>query len=492
MSGVASGWSRSQSRSLWPRFLQTLSLVLGLLLMGGEVGAGQAHHFTAASGMQVYLVESHAVPMMEVTIMTPGGSQHEPEKKAGLASLTAWMMNEGGGDYTPEAFQERLEFYGIDLSGSAGRDVLELSMTTLSENAEIAWAMLGDAVLRPRFDQEAFERARRERRAELIKSKERPGSRASKVLYRTLYGEHPYAHPVNGTLASVENLTLEDIKGFFKQTFHGPSMVLSVAGDVTPDQLRGLIDKHLGALDSTPSPIKPPPMAQPSIHGSINHIEMNVPQTTLRIGVVGIDRHDPDFYPMIIMNQILGGGGFTSRLNEEVREKRGLTYGVFSYFSPLTARGPFVIGLETKTSTAAEALKVVHDEIEKMANKGVTDQEMADIKRYLTGSFPLRLDGLGRLSGIWARIGYYKRGLDYLDKWQDRIRAVTRADVSRVARRLLKIPKLHVVTVGKGSQPPKLPTPAEKRAEMAPNRATPEKVAPKKVAPQRMESGHGS
>ncbi|MBF0341321.1 MAG: insulinase family protein, partial [Magnetococcales bacterium] len=336
-----------------------------------------------------------------------------------------------------------------NLGANAGQDTLEVSMTTLSEHLDEAWSRLGDAMLRPRFAEEDFQRAVRERTAELLKSEEEPAFLASRAIHPLIYGDHPYARPVNGTRESIPKVELAHVRAHHLAAFRGPGMVIAVAGDITLERLKGLVGKHLSALKTDPGPFPSLPEALAPEKGGEKHIEMDQPQTTVRIGVVGIHRDDPDFYALSVMNQILGGGGLTSRLTKELREDRGLAYGVFSYFSPLAGRGPFMVGTETKTESAREAVGLIRQELTRLQNEDVEEEELADVKRYLTGSFPLHLDGLDKLADSWCRVGYYQRGMDYLDKWPERIRAVTREDVRRVAQRILPLTRLHTVTVGK-------------------------------------------
>ena len=440
-------------RSPWRRVALFLALLFWLSLPAHADGTRVAP-FTGPGGVEVLLAESHANPMVEVRILVPGGSARDPAGKAGVASLTAWMFNEGGGDLDSEGFRERLDFYGIALGADAGRESLEVSLTTLTEHLDEAWARLADALLRPRFDPRDFARARSERIAELTKSQEEPAVRAALALQRLIYPGHPYAEPVSGDLESIPRIELEDVRQRHFEAFRGAGMVMAVAGDIDMARLQALMDRHLSGLNPQPGPFQPLPLAETPAVGRHEHIEMDIPQTTLRLGIVGINRQDPDYYALQVMNQILGGGGLSSRLNEEIREKRGLAYGVFSYFSPLPARGVFVVGTKTKTASTAETLELIRREIRRMADEGVGEEELAETKLYLTGSFPLHLDGLGKLADNWSTIGYFRRGLDYLDRWPDRIRAVTREQVQGVARRILDLDRFQVVTVGRSETTP--------------------------------------
>ncbi len=437
-------------------FCQRFSVIIVALILFAAVPmpldaawSPKVNRFQGPGGMTVYHIPSDANPLIMVEILVRGGASYDPDGKAGVASLTGWMFNEGGGDLDSSAFRERLDYYGISLSGSAGRDAMTVSMSTLSKHVDIAWGMMMDAMVRPRFDESDFERAVADQVATLKKEQEKPATIASLALSRAIYGDHPYGRPAKGDLESVARIKLEDLKKFHADAFRLPDLVLAVAGDITLPRLRELVEKSFADMNPAPGPFRPIELARSKASPDGQHIEMDVPQTAIRLGGVGIHSHDPDYYPMVVMNQILGGGGFASRLTKEIREKRGLTYGVFSYFSPLAAQGPFVVGMKTKTASVDESITLIRRELTRMAEEEVGEEELSDIKRYLTGSFPLNLDGLGKLAGVWGVIGYYKRGLDYLERWPERISAVTPADIRRVARRILDSKRLHIVTVGR-------------------------------------------
>ncbi|MBF0583720.1 MAG: insulinase family protein [Magnetococcales bacterium] len=403
-------------------------------------------------GMPVYLVESHANPMVELRLVLPGGSVHDPAGKAGLAALTAWMFNEGGGSMDAATFQERLAFHGISMDATASLEKTTVKVTTLSQHLEEAWSCLADALLRPRLEEKDFVRAVAEQRAVILKEREQPQTQANLLLNKMLYPDHPYGVPVIGTLESLPRISLADLRRFQQESVHAPDMVLAVAGDITLSRLQELLERHLAGLDTTPAPRQPIPevvLDQPATPPTVQHLEMDIPQTTLLLGAIGITRQDPDYYTFYVLNQLLGGSGLHSRLSMEMREKRGLTYGVYSHFSPLSKGGPFIISMKTKTASAKESLDLLHKELQRMVQDGVTEAELQEVIRYLTGSFPLHLDGLGKLATLWGNIGFHRLGLDYLDKWPERIRAVSREEVARVAARLLGSSRFYTVTVGK-------------------------------------------
>ncbi|MBF0460503.1 MAG: insulinase family protein [Magnetococcales bacterium] len=405
--------------------------------------------------MAVYLVESHANPMVEIRLVARGGSVYDPPGQAGLASLTAWMFNEGGGEMDTTTFQERLDFHGIALDANASQETLLVRLTTRTAYLEEAWARLADALLRPRLAEVDFVRAKAEQRAMIIKDQEQPQTQAALLLYRMLYPNHPYGSPVAGTLESLPRINLADVRRFHADVFHAPDMVLAVAGDIDLPQLQALLNQHLASLDATPSPLAAVPEVTrtlPPDAPRLRRVEMDLPQTTLLLGTIGIDRHDPDYYALYVLNQLLGGSGLNSRLSTEIREKRGLTYGVYSRFVPWSKSGPFLVAMKTKTASTDEALALVNQALRRLATEEVAEAEREEVIQYLTGSFPLHLDGLGQLATTWGNIGFYHLGTDYLDQWPDRIRAVTRADLTRVAKRIVNLEQFCTVMVGKGLQ----------------------------------------
>ncbi|MBF0156208.1 MAG: insulinase family protein [Magnetococcales bacterium] len=409
--------------------------------------------FTTPRGMVVYLFESHSNPMVEVRILAGGGSAQDPVGKEGLASLAAWMFNEGGGDLDAAAFHDRLDRFGIVLSAEAGRDTTEVTLTSLTQHLDVAWASLADALIRPRHDGANLERGRAELIASWANGRSDPDVVAGEALDRSLYGKHPYARPTGGTEDSLKGIGLTDVAGFHQELYRGRNMVMAVAGDVTPARLQELLSRHLSGLSDEPTALRPVPPAEGIPQEGPIHLPMDIPQSTVRLGVIGINRADPDFFPLLVLNHILGGGSFSSRLTEEIRQKRGLAYSVYSHFITDIGRGSWSIDTKSKTASAQEALALIRAEIARLYQDGVTEAELQQAKEYLTGSFPLRLSGLGNIASTWAIVAFHKRGTDYLEKWPERVRAVGRDDILRVARRLLVTSQWHVVTVGRNATP---------------------------------------
>lgn len=431
----------------WNRLLILIALIT-LTLPAHATLLDELKEFRTASGMRVILAESHALPMLEVRLLVAGGGSRDPEGKSGTASLTARMLTEGAGELDAETLGERLAFHGIRLSASTQQDMMEIQLTTLTENREEAWTRLADVVLRPRFDEKAFQRVKEQRLAQLLRNREDPDIQASLAFHRLAYGNHPYARPVQGSEESLATITPADLRAFHQRWFHGPEMVLVAAGDIDEEGLRELLERHFPTLDPSPVAVTPMTKAARDLPGQSFHQTMDLTQTTLWLGLVGLDRDDPDYYPFYLLNHILGGAGDSSRLHEEIREKRGLSYAVFSHFSRWVGRGPFLISLDTKTSSASQALILAREQVALIHQQGVRAEELERAKSFLVGSFPLRLDGLSELTSNLAVVSFFDLGLDYLERWPQRIQAVTLEEVNQAARKYLVPERLHVVSVG--------------------------------------------
>lgn len=404
---------------------------------------------TTKGNLTAWLVEVHSLPMISVEVAFRAGSAYDPEDKQGLAQLAASLLDEGAGDMDATAFQNAVEAIGARFGASAGKLELSVNMSTLTDKKEDAFNLLGLALTQPRFDSDALQRIKEAMLANLKRAEEQPSSVAARAFQKALYGDHPYGHLTDGTEESVHRLTRQDVEAFHKKNLTQANMVISVVGDMTPEELAKLLDEALAsllageeenAIATGPDDITP----------TVVRIEKNTPQASIVFGHLGISREDPDYYAALVMNHTLGGGGLTSRMMEEVREKRGLAYDVRSYFVPMPHRGAFIAQVQTNNETAATAMNLMKEEMRKIRKNGVTQQEYDDAISYLTGSFPLRIDSNSKIMDHLTSMQMESLGLDYLNDWPDKIRAVTRADVQRVAKRLLHPDSVVMVVVGGG------------------------------------------
>jgi zinc protease len=424
-----------------------------LLLLSAALPAEAAfkiQRVVSPGGIEAWLVEDHRVPVMALDLSFRGGSALDPKAKEGLAMLSASLLDEGAGDLNATAFQKELGDKSIGLSFGADLDSITGQMKTLTQYRGRAFEMLGMALEKPRFDAEPLERMRNEMVVSIATNLGNPNWIARRKMTETLFAGHPYSRPATGTVPSVRSITVGDIRKFLKERFGRDQMLITAAGDITPDELSALLDKTFGALPAKAAPFSVPEAA-PKDAGNTITIQRGIPQTVISIGAPGIKRDDPDWYTGQVVNYVLGGGGFQSRLMEAVRgsgAKKGLSYGFSSAFVPYKYGGAVVAGGSTRNATAAETLGVVKGVFDKMHDDGVTEAEMNDAKTYLTGSFPLTLTSTDRLAALLMQLRVQDLGIDYLDRRDALINGVTLADVKRVAARLLDPSKLTVVMVG--------------------------------------------
>ena len=397
------------------------------------------------SGVETWLSEEHSVPMIAVNIAFPAGSAYDPADKPGLATFVSSLMDEGAGDLTSEAFKQALEARAIRIGASADRDYLTISMTTLEENADEAFRLLGLVLTRPRFESEAVERMRVALLSSLKQEDEQPSSVASKSWFATYFGTHPYAHSDSGTTSGVQSITIDDIKRFAADHMVRDRVKMSVAGDITDAELRRYVQQLSTAVPTrTVAAVPRAADARPSS----NTIPRNEPAPVAVFGFAGPMRLDADFIPTFVANYILGGGGFSSRLMDEVRDKRGLTYGISTYIADYKSSALIMGSVQSDKSRITTALDVTKSELARFARDGATAQELADAKTYLTGSYPLGLDSNVKIARTLN--AYQRQGLtpDYVEKRNGLIQAVTLQQVNAMAKKWYDPSKLVVVIAG--------------------------------------------
>jgi zinc protease len=427
-----------------------LVLLLCLAAVLPAKAAFKIQRVVSPGGIEAWLVEDHRVPVMALDLSFRGGSSLDPKGKEGLAMLSASLLDEGAGDLNSTAFQKELGDKSIGLSFGADFDGITGQLKTLTQFRDRAFEMLALALEKPRLDPEPLERMRNEMVVSIATNLGNPNYIARRKMTETLLAGHPYSHPANGTVPSVRGISVGDVRKFLKERFGRDQMLITAAGDITPDELSALLDKTFAVLPAKAAPFSVP-QAAPKDTGDTITIQRGIPQTVISIGAPGMKRNDPDWYTGQIVNYVLGGGGFQSRLMDAVRgagAKKGLSYGFSSAFVPYKYGGVVVAGGSTRNATAAETLGVVKAVFGKMHDDGVTEAEMNDAKTYLTGSFPLTLTSTDRLAALLMQLREQDLGIDYLDRRDALINGVTLADAKRVAARLLDPTKLTVVMVG--------------------------------------------
>jgi zinc protease len=423
------------------------AITLLILLWPISAGAVEVKRVVSPGGIEAWLVEDHSNPIISLDLAFRGSAALDPAGKAGLAHMVASTIDEGAGDLDSQSFQGQLDNLSIRLSFDAGLDQFSGSVRTLTENRDTAFDMLRLALSQPRFDEEPVERIRAQILTGLSREAQDPNSIVRKTIRKLFFPEHAYGEPVGGTPESVAGLTVNDLRGFVAQRFGRDRLVIGVVGDILPKDLARLLDETFMVLPAKAAPVGLVEV-EPSGNGELIVIEKDIPQSVVAFGHGGIKRDDPDYYVAYVVNYVLGGGSFSSRLYEEVREKRGLAYSVYSYLGPMDFSAVVMGGVATQNARVAESLQLIRQEWRRMAEKGPTAKELSDAKIYLTGSFPLRLTSTGAVAGMLVGMQLAELGIDYLDRRNDFIEAVSLEDARRVARRIYQADDLSVVVVG--------------------------------------------
>jgi len=425
-------------------------MAIAIFSATSDARAMKIQEITSPGGIKAWLVEEHSVPLMALRYAFRGGSSQDPEGKPGVANFLTSMLDEGAGEMRAAEFQSKLDELAIRMQSSASRDAFSGSFQTLTVNREEAVKLLRMALNEPRFDKDAVERMRTSISTGIVFDSKDPDKIASREWFRIAFEGHPYARSVKGSQESVAAISGEDLSAFHKRNFAKDNLKISVVGDINAKELGVLLDKVFGALPEK-ADIKEVAQVVPK-NGPIRKvIKMDVPQSVAQFGHGGINRKDKDFIPAYVLNYILGGGGFSSRLTEEVREKRGLAYSVYSYVYPYVHASIYFGGVATKNEGIAESLEVIRDELRRMAEHGPTPEELADAQQYLTGSYALRFDTSTKIASQLLWIQVEELGIDYVDKRNGLIDAITIDDIKRVAKKLLKPDSLIVTIVGRPS-----------------------------------------
>ncbi len=401
------------------------------------------------AGVEAWLVEEHSLPLIAVDFAFDGGATRDPENAAGSAYLVSGLLDEGAGDLDAEAFQGRLADHAISLGFDARRDDFHGHLQTLSSHRDTAFELLALSLNAPRFDADAVERVKGQVISGLQRQAQNPESLCRNALYAAAFPGHPYGRPEKGDVDSVSRLEAQALKGLSRDLLARAGLKVVVVGDITADELASRLDQIFGALPQGLPRAQPGEALPIQGLGQTHTIDLDVPQTVLRFVGPGLMRHDPDFIAGSVLNHILGGSAFTSRLFMEVREKRGLAYGVSSSLMPLRQGAMLVGGTATKNERAAESMSVIREEMAKLANEGPSEHEVEEAKRYIIGSYPLRFDTSPKIASELLGLAVNGFEPDFLAQRNPLFAAVTLADVKRVAERLFGDPRLLVQAVGR-------------------------------------------
>jgi zinc protease len=408
--------------------------------------AGPAEREVLPSGLTLLHSERTELPMVKVVVAIKAGSVLEPSSKAGLANLTADLLNEGTAGRTSGQISDQIEFVGGQLSTSGGRDYVTVSLSVMKKDVELGFDLISDIIMNPAFSQSEIDRRKAIIRSLILRQKEAPGTIATKAFLKAVYGEHPYGRPEEGTEETLDAITRKDIVDFHSRYYAPNNAILTVVGDISMERTKSLAGRYFGEWHKRDIPAievrKPKRITGPQVI----RIDRDITQANIIIGHLGIKRDNPDYYAVSVMNYILGGGGFASRLMDNIRDNRGLSYDVRSLFSAGRYAGSFQVELQTKNPSANTSIDEIFRELQRIIARPVTGRELSDAKSYLTGSFPLRIDSINKMADFLTAVEFYGLGLDYVDKYNGYINAVTKEDVLRVARHYLH-PKDYVLVV---------------------------------------------
>jgi zinc protease len=425
------------------------SLFLIILLVAPiSARAVDIESVTSPGGITAWLIEDHSNPLISLSFGFKGGASEDPVGKEGLATFVSGLLDEGAGDTVSADFQKTLADHGIDFGFDANLDSFTGGLRFLSDDKDLAMGMLGLALTKPRFDPEPISRMRGQFVSQAEDEEKDPEQVASQAFGKILFGDHPYARNSDGTVAGLQAIGVDDLKGFVARTFAKDRLYVAVVGDVTPEQLKPLLDKAFAAL-----PEKSPPIAVPEAkiddQGGLAVIERDLPQTIILFGEPGVKRSDPDFFPAYLANYTLGGGGFSSRLTEEVREKRGLTYGIDTDLVTLDHAGAIWGSAQTVNDKAAQVIDLTRQEWAKMQADGPSQAELDAAKTYLLGSYAQNFTTTRSAARTLLGIQMQHLGIDYVTRREQEIQAVTLDQVKAAAKKLFDPNKLAILALGK-------------------------------------------
>ncbi|MFN3920595.1 MAG: M16 family metallopeptidase [Methylohalobius sp.] len=432
---------------------ERLFLCIFTLLGSMAAWAGpKIEQWQTSSGAKVYYVHSPELPLVDIRVVFAAGSAFDGEKP-GLATLTSMLLEKGAGNWDADAIARRLENVGARLDSEVSRDSAWLHLRSLTEpdKLETALSTMREILSSPRFAEQDFEREKQRLLLALKQREESPDQLASMMFFKAIYGNHPYAHPTEGEIESVKTIRREDLKAFHRRFYTARNGTIVIVGALSRGQAQAVAEKLMEALPSG-EPAPPIPEVGEASFAKLQHKPFPSAQTHIFTGMPAVVRGDPDYFPLYVGNHVLGGGGFTSRLVKEIREKRGLSYGVASYFLPLKQKGPFLASLQTRNEQVEEALKVLDKTIRAYRDQGPTEEELTAAKKNITGGFVLSYDSNAKLADYVAMIAFYGLPLDWLDTFTQKVEAVTRQAIVEAFRRRLDPDRFKTILVGGASK----------------------------------------
>jgi len=399
------------------------------------------------NGLLVLHSEKHALPIVMLTLLIKAGQINEPADKAGLAHLTAELLTEGTEHRNSLEISEDIEFTGASLDASAERDYTTISLSVLKKDVNKGFELFSDILLSPTFPQDEIERKRERIKGFLKQQEEDPSFLADRAFIKEVFGEHPYGRLIEGNLKTIDSITRQDVSHFYGEFFLPNNSILSVVGDLTDQELAMLIERYLSGWKRTDLPPVTVERVKVKRNKKLIKINRDLKQANILLGNLGISRDNPDYYAVLVMNYVLGGGGFTSRLMESIRDEMGLAYDIHSFFECYKQGGSFQVGSQTKNESANTVSEEILKQIEKIKKEEVTDEELSDAQAYLTGSFPRRLDTNRKIADFLVAVEFYNLGLDYAEKYPGYVNSVTKEDILRVAKKYLDLENYVLVVV---------------------------------------------
>jgi zinc protease len=434
------------------RVMRLPMLLGGLLLWAAQLPVALAmpgiQHWVTDNGARVYYVQAPELPMVDVNITFAAGSVRD-DGQAGLAHMTSTLLDMGAAGLSANEIASRVESLGAELTTGSARDMAWVKLRSLSDSAHLqpALTLFADVINSPDFNKSDFNRERERTLVAIRRSEQSPGTVAGYTFFNQTYGDHPYAPRPSGTIESIAAIKLGELKKFYARYYVARNAVVSIVGDLDRKAAEQLVDQVIGKLPAgeRAAAVPPVPQLKSAQQQRIFHPSA---QTHVRMGAPGMHRGDPDYFPLYVGNHVLGGGGLVSRLHNEVREKRGLSYSVNSYFSPMEQDGPYLLSLQTRNDQVDEALSVMRDTLQKFLDKGPTEDELVASKKNITGGFPLRIASNSNILDYLNVIGFYDLPLDYLEVFNDRVMAVTHEQIVDAFQRRVKPETMTTIIVG--------------------------------------------
>jgi zinc protease len=430
------------------RLLIVFGLLAAFVISGAAVAGPEIQHWRTSNGAKVYFVPAPELPMVDMRIIFDAGAARD-DGDDGLALITNGLLAEGAGGLNADVIAERFESIGAEFGNSSHRDMATLSLRTLSEPQffDPAVELFNTILTQPDFPQKAYEREHNRLVLGLQQRKQSPGALASEAFYKAVFRDHPYHSQPSGNEESVNKLSIEKLKAFYKEYYVASNAVFAVVGDVDRAGAEALAERVFKGLPEG-MPAKPLPKVEPLTKAKEIRIEHPSAQTHILMGQPGMSRGDPDYFPLYVGNHMLGGSGLVARLADEIREKRGLAYSTYSYFTPMRRKGPYTIGVQTRNKSAEETLKVLRETVRRFVEEGPTAKELEASKKNITGGFPLRISSNKKIIDYIGMIGFYGLPLDYLDTFTSKVEAVTIQDIKDAFTRRVHPDTMVTVLVG--------------------------------------------